>query len=335
MKKKSIPSLAYINGMPCVTISMNTPAYKDQKQLQQELLQLVNEAKLLLLNRYNGIPLNTTLDKIDAATRKVSFNGDIKSITLFISENVEEILASAWRVPQNNIWVADYFDVRPLITVHNTSEEYFILKFDRSAVHLYHASDNKIVQEIKDSDFPVDAPFPLTQRYRITDRSYGKIDEFLTGLDKKLICRYNTTSMRYVIASCSTTYKRFIKHVRFQSIYAAYIPIRTETGIDTLVTKAWKMLLIDRKKESVRNVLIMKKLIANGEALTRYPEILSAARQGKGELLVVSEDILRKEDKGDASCEIIWDIVKHKGKVIFADREEMEDTVPMALKLKY
>ncbi|MNK30930.1 hypothetical protein D3C87_493530 [compost metagenome] len=335
MKKKAIPSIAYISGMPCVTISMNTPLHSNNySELEQELKRLVQKALALVLEKYGNLSLTTMREKIDKTAQQIDFSKPLKSVTLFVSENVQQVLPSLWEVPQNRVWVADYFDIRPLISVCNTSEEYFIIRLDHKHVRLYHAFNNTIVEEIKDVIYPMVIPLAVIQALK-SNKMENKISvAFFDDMDRQLIRRYNLADMRYVIAGSPISYNRFIQHVRFRFIYAGFIPASTEMALEKLAIKSWEILLKQQKKEIRQKVALIRSLISNGNILTRYSEILDAARQGKGELLLINEDVAIKEEQGDVSCEIVWDVIKHRGKVIFTGREEMDGIAPMALKLK-
>ncbi|KGO95084.1 hypothetical protein Q766_02985 [Flavobacterium subsaxonicum WB 4.1-42 = DSM 21790] len=338
MKNINLHTIIHATTAPCITISMNTPLCQaDDTKLKVELESLLDQAKYLVLEKFNKMPLNAILEKINTLYQDIDLNSTSKSITIYLSENIKSVVKSIWPVAHNTVQVSDKFDLRPLIPIITNFKEYHILVLSRQGVKLLYARNDQVINEVKDKTFPVleGAAYFAPGFQPLDESSQHHLDEFLNNLDKALIELYNSTGLHYVIISTATNYDRFIKAARFKSIYCAYVPLSGDHTHHTLAASAWNALLLLQKQKKESRIELMKGLIKNGRAITAKREILNAARNGKGDLLVINKDAAFNGDEEGACCEMVWNVINKKGDVILADQNEMQSIGNMALKLKY
>ena len=340
MKKSRINSIAYVKSIPCITISMNTAGHQsDNTQFRIELERLVNQAKSLLLEKYSnlGIQTTTVLKRLDAILTEISFDNHLKSLNIFISASIKEIVMSIWPVAHNRVQVADRFDIRPLVTIYNNTEEYHILLLSPKKIRLFYAINNKIVLEVKDDIFPVtkNLKFLLPNLKSSSPQEKEALSKFHGNIDKALIKLYNVTGMRYVIISSQDNYDRFMEFVLFSSIYAGHVPISNNLRKANIASETWIVIQRLQQEEKRKSIKLMQELLAKGKALKDTTAIVNAARCGKGDLLIINQDAKIDEQQEDLICEVVWDVISKRGNVVLVSEEEAKSCDTISLKLKY
>ena len=337
MKKIEYYPLASVCGVPCVSISMNiSHGQNTTALLHLELDRLLVQAKFLLLEKFGKTHTSHIIEKLESLSKELSFDSDLKNVTIFVSETVREVIWSVWTPPCNKVTVMDRFDLRPLIAAYKSFEAYVIVVLSPQKVKLLHACDDKVLHEIKAGIFPITDGLDLLSKH-FTPSNSGeevRVRDFYSGLDNGLIKIYNSAGMRYVIASSQLHYDRFIDTARFRSIYAAHIPLTNDKTNHTMASLAWEALLRLHAVEDAKRISRMKELIAQGKAITDYDEIVKAAKAGKGDLLLLSNMEMSEQD--EATCLLVWNVIHHKGRVLLVDEEQLQTVggIEIAMRLR-
>ena len=153
--KQQLERLATEINEPCVTISLNTHrTHPEHLQDEIRLKNLVKEAENRVIEEYGKRPAANLLEKLDTIADEVDIQHNLDSLHLFLSNDTKEIIKSTWETTQEGVHISDSFAVRPLIKDYSRSEEYLIMLLSQSGVHLYQATNDGIVIEIRNEDFP-------------------------------------------------------------------------------------------------------------------------------------------------------------------------------------
>lgn len=326
METVDFKGIASHKGTPCVTISMNTAApCTAPDHCATELARLAAQAGFMVQERAD-LPEGTTVpEKLHLLPAEVAIHHEFGSMSIFLSEGIREVLYSPFPVPQNRVQVSDRFDLRPLIEVSNNFCDYNILLLHHKGVRLFHVQNDKVLSEAKDGFFPL---IPGSKTGLPKD-----LPSLFDSLDKELITRFNASRLRYVIVSSSDIYSRYMQAAHFASLYPAHITLTADHSHHTLASAAWSELLSQKDKLRAHLIAMVKELAATGGTLTALRDIVPASQQGRGDILVVDQNATLNQEEEKTYCDIIWNVVKHRGKVLFAQAGEMDTLGSIAMKL--
>lgn len=333
MRTTNLNSVASYTGRPCITISMNTDLQANKPDYRHtELSRLADQAKFLVQEKAGVAEGSDILQKLETLPNEIPLDQQGGSISVFLSEGVREILYSPWPVPQNHVQVAEHFDLRPMVEAGNNHCEYEILVLHHKSIRLLHGINDKITGEVRDGIFPLT---PAQEGEKDKNAELAGQQALFDRLDKELIARFNKTKVRYVVAAGREVYSSFMAKARFQSLYPAHITYTSGLSQHTMAAAAWAELMEVNDKHRRQMVEMVVRLAGQGQAVTALPEILSAARDGRGDVLVVDKGAQLTDEQEALYCDIIWHIIRHKGKVLMADASELGPLGPIALKLCY
>lgn len=336
MRPIDLNSVASYTGRPCITISMNTGLRANKPDYRYtELSRLADQAKFLVQEKADVIEDSGILQKLEALPGETPLEQETGSISIFLSDNVREILYSPWPVPQNHVQVAEHFDLRPLVEAVNNYCEYGLLVLYPKGVRLLHAVNDEITGEAKDNFFPMAPPAVEAAEGNKDKDVQAGLDTLFDRIDKELIARFNKTRVSYVIAASHTDYNNYISKARFMSLYPAHIAFTRGLSQKALATAAWAELLAIKDKHRRQMVAMVGRLAEHGQTVTSLPQIMSAAREGRGDVLVMDKSVQLTDEQEAQYCDIIWHVIRHRGKVLMAEAGELGLPGSIALKLSY
>jgi len=358
MKREKLEKLASEKNYPCVTISMNTNrTYPANQNDIIGLKTLLEEAKERVIKEFGKRPVSDLLEKIAHIESEIDVNYNLDSLHIFLSNATQEIIRSAWPTASNMIHVSESFAVKPLIKLFNRTEEYLILMLNQSDVRLLMAVNDGVVGEINNEDFPfVNDAHELADTEAISDtkQTENQTREFFNKIDKAVVRVNNTTDMKCVVISTSDNYNRFLKIADKPSIYVGWTNLSQDNKGNTSVAKdAWQIVRVQQEKARAGNIQEMQDAVGNGMVITELSEIYHAAKEGRGDLLIVNDDFhqaVRVTDEfsldlvtdvtlpgviDDITSEIAWEVLSKKGRAIFTTQDELNDLGHIALKVRY
>jgi len=358
MKRENLEKLASEKNFPCVTISMNT--HRTYPENQKDIVVLKNlliEAKERIINEFGKHPVNDLIEKIDQIENEIDVNNNLDSLHIFLSNSTKEVLKSTWPIAHNVVNVTENFAVKPLIKVFNRTVEYLILILNQSGVRLLLAINDSIVGEIKNDDFPfAKDPQDLTDSEGV---SYGKqaenlVREFFNKIDKALVRVNNKTDMKCVVICTDDNYNRLMKVADKPSVYLGWTNINhNNTANHSIAIDAWQVVNVQQKKDRAEAIKEMQEAVGTGNVITELSEIYRAAKEGRGDLLIVNDDFhqaVRVTGEfsldlvndvtlpgviDDITSDIAWDVISKKGRAIFTTQEELKSLGDIALKVRY
>jgi hypothetical protein len=358
MKVETIHSLAMENNSPCVTISMNT--YRTHPDNTKDSIQLKNylsEIKNRLLNEFDKKSILDLLEKINTIESEINFNYSLDSVHIYLSNSTKQIIKSPWRVKKDKVYIADKFDISPLIKAYNRSESYLIMLLSQSGVKLYRAINDVIESEVQNNDFPfAENPHYSTNAEEISDaqREDNLVREYFNKVDKALVKVHHLYDLNCVVIGTEDNYSRLLQVADKPSVYIGYASINyNDVSLHTLGKDAWVKIQESQFKQRQQSIKIMHEAIGKGNVLTDLSEIYRSAKEGRGDLLILHEnfsqavrltgdytfDVVESINGQDAIEDITgviaWEVFSKKGQVVFIGDNELEDLGPIALKVRY
>ena len=354
--RQKLEVLATEKNTPCVTISLNTHrTHPDNAQDVILLKNLLKEAEERLVNEFGKRPLASLLEKLSAIELDANYNLD--SLHIFLSNDTEEIIKSPWPTQTNSVQISDTFGTRALIKSFNRSEEYLILLLSQGGVSLYNATNDGVINEIKNDDFPfLENPHYANDREKRSDSELkdNMVREYFNKVDKAVVKVYNETGLHCVVICTEDNYSRFMQVADKPTIYLGYANIDyNKTDTHHIAKQAWdivKASLYNRKTEAIIEI---KEAVGQGSVLTDLQEIYQASIDGRGDLLIVHDNYVQpvyltgerafelvtdKTKPGvidDITSDIAWNVLSKNGRVIFTMQDEIKELGKIVLKTRY
>jgi dihydrofolate reductase len=353
MYNSKLEKLASETNYPCVTISLNTHrTHPDSTQDLINLKNLLKEAKDLVLKDYKHQKVESLLKKIETISKEINFDYNLDSLHIFLSNSTKEIIKSPFSITQNFLSVSESFAIKPLIKTINRTEEYYILLLSNSSVNLYHALNETLIDEITTNDFPVNQNM---EGLINNDNSDGKQNnantqlKYLNQLDKAFLKIHDEKPLNCIVICGNEIYNKLIKVADKSSIYNGHVLLNNnDKSKHKIVSDAWHVIQITQKQNRLNKISEMKKAINEGRVLTDLTEIFIAAKEGRGQLLIINDDY-RQQVKmiGNKSFEIVddskntetldivseiaWEIVSKQGEAIFTNQDDLNTFGKIAL----
>lgn len=358
MSKEQLEALAQERNNPCVSISFNTHrTFPDCDKDTIVLKNLVKETIERLLKEYNKRETQPLLDKLEALDETIDVRYNLDSLHIYLSNTTEHIHRSPWPCHSNDVKISQSFALKPVIQDLNRTEDYYILLMSQSGVHLYNATNDAIVDEVKNDDFPVSE-----NRHFFTDgisRSDAKgsddqVREYLNQVDKAVVRAHNQTGKHCVVICTEDNYSRLTQVADKPGVYYGYDAINyNDTATHTLVKQAWKMLVDIHRKRRTTAISELKEAIGQGKVITDLREIYKAAIEGRADLLIANDGFrqsVKFGDNGDfdlvdngkapgviddITSDIAREVLSRNGRTVFTNQEELESVGKIALKIRY
>lgn len=356
--KEKLEKLASEKNTPCVTISLNTHRTHPENTQDAVLLKkLLKEAEDRVIQEFGKRPVDALLEKISKVQNEIDINYNLDSLHIYLSNDTQEIIKSAWPTNENGVYISNTFDVRTLIKSYNRSEEYFVLLLSQSGVNLYDTINDEIVEDVNNGDFP----FPENSHYSTnSDRGSDAkhvddlVREFLNKVDKAVVKICNETGLNCVVICTEDNYSRLMQVADKPSVYLGYSNINyNNTSKDFIAKQSWEIVKELQHKRRTEAIEEVKEAVAQGMVLTDLQEIFQASLDGRGDLLIVHQDFSQsvmmtgertfeftenRNEQGvieDITSNIAWDVLLKKGRVVFTTKESIKELGAIALKTRY
>jgi len=358
MKREMLEKLAAEKSSPCVTISMNTHRTSPDNLLDIiGLKNLLKEAHDRVVNEFGKRPAGDLLEKMDHLENEIDVNYNLESIHVFLSNSTKEIVRSSWPVSKNTVNVSETFAVKPLIKIFNRTKDYLIMVLSQSEVRLLHAVNDSVLDEIKNDDFPfAKNPHFMKENENSSDGKHvdNLVREFFNTIDKAVIKVHKENKMKVVVICTENNWSRLMQVADSPSVYYGYANINyNNTANHTLAADAWPIVNSIQRKGRAEAISEMQEAVGQGRVITDLSEILRAAKEGRGELLITHDDfhqavrmtgefsfelvtdVTLPDVIDDISSDIAWEVISKKGRVIFTDQEALKTLGSIVLKVRY
>jgi len=343
---------------PCVTISLQTHKKHPENEMDRIVFKnLLIEAIHRVNHEYVQRSVNNLLHKLYKIEQEIDWNQNWNSLHIFLSNTVHEVIKSSWPLENNTVQIGEQFALNPLFKMMNRSESYLILLLSQSGVKLYHAINDEVVEEINNEDFPMTKNMHyLTHQGKLSDPKQvdNMVREFLNVVDKAMVRVNNEMDLKCIVVCTDDNYIRLMKVADKPYIYETNLPINyNDTSPHSIVKDAWEIVKTSQSKQRAVLIAEMLEAVGTGKVITDLSEIYKAAKEGRGDLLLVKEDfqqpvkmtsestfdlVENSQDNDvidDITQKIAMDIIAQKGRVIFTKQESMQALGGIALKVRY
>ncbi|MFA7615658.1 MAG: hypothetical protein WCY16_03645 [Weeksellaceae bacterium] len=358
MTNELFEKLATEQSNPCVTVSLKTHrTFPDCEKDEIRLKNLFKEAGERLTDEFGKREVNGIFAKMDEIMETYDFRHSLDSLHIFLSNSTKEVVRSPWPVDQNKVHISDGFAVKPLIIMNERVTDYMILLLSKSGSRLYLANNDKINSEIENDVFPsTDNPFDLTSKVAQSDS--GKMDsmllEYFNRIDKAVVKVHRENGLKVLVVATEENYKKLKKVADVPSVYIGYSAVNyNDDSVHTISKSAWEVIQANQKSERTKAIEEMQLAVSQGKVLTDLREIYQAAKEGRGELLIVHNNYLQPvKMNGDNTIELIDDetaqgaiddinsviakeVVSKNGRVIFTNQDEIKSLGKIVLKTRF
>ncbi len=357
--KQRIADLNLPQEGPCVTITLNTHrTHPDSVQDATVLKNLCAEAEKTVLESHNKRDVLNLITKLQNLPGEVDVNHNLESLSVFVSNNTQEMVRSMWPVPLDAVLVGNEFALRSLILDLNRTEHYLIMLLSRSGVHLFEAVNDAVLDEVKNDDFPFDeSGHYQTDKFKISDAKQGDnlLREYFNKVDKALQKVAKEKEMSVVVVCTEGNYNMLQQVTDKSQTYIGFSPVNyNDSAPHTLARQSWE-LVKEQQFESRRDAVAeMQQAVSEGMVLTDPAEIYKAAIEGRGELLITRETFQKRAvyndgiltlfeadaddvptEAFDLASKTAWEVVSVNGRAIFPANDGILEIGDMVLKLRY
>jgi hypothetical protein len=346
MLNEILEKLTKLNQGPCVSLGLNTHRTHPENTKDNILLKnLLQEARIKLAEAYDKVVYKDLLIKMEELESEIDHQKNLESLHIYLSNEHLELFRSTWPIEESFVFVGDEFALNGLIQFYSESESYYILPISQGGTKLYKAENNNQLEEIRNDDFPFDEnPFYTTNSDKSSDSNLVDklLLEYLNGIDKAVQRIYNTSGIKTVVISTKDLYTKLIQISDNPTVYYNFTAVDyNHLQKDDLLDKSWQVILIDKRKNIDLLIQEIEQAVPTGNVYTEVHDIVKAAKEGRADLLVIEKGF-RYQDKFDdeelqneINNHLALDVLKHQGKVYFAEPEQMHDFGQIVLKARY
>jgi hypothetical protein len=358
MQKDKLEKLVAEKSNPCLTISMNTNrTYPDNAQDVISLKKLCVEAEERLVREFGKRPIAPLLDKLELIPGEINENYNLESLHIFLSNTTKEIFRSTWPTRDDRISIADSFAIGPVIKSIYRSIDYLILVVSQGGVKMFEATNDAVVSEIGNDYFPFEEnPHFNTEPSKTSDpkSTDNMVREFLNKVDKAAVKMYYQTNLNIVAICTEGNYSRLLQVADKADIYAGHANIDyNNQAWHQIAGQAWEIVKEQQTKREKEAIDEINEAIGHNKALTGLSEIYKAAKEGRGDLLLIQNDsaqavkmtgdttfelvsdVTQPGVIDDITSEIAMDVITKKGRVVYTDLNEMKNLGDVVLKTRY
>lgn len=358
MLKETLDHLAKKKGAPCLTISLNTHrTHPDCAQDVIMLKNLVREASERLESEFGKRETVALIESLNALAGTINERENLDSLHLFVADGVAEAVRIAYPADAPGVHISDSFAIRPLLVAYNRSEEYLVLVLSQSGVSLFEAMNDAMIGEVYDQEFPFsENPHYETNAARQSDSKAmdNLVREFLNKVDKAVVRVSAESGLPCVVIATEDNHSRLMQVADRPDVYVGKAAINyNATSPHQLAAQAWavmKEVQAERKQQAVDE---LKHAIGQGKVVTDLADIYRAAKEGRGELMIVSNGhtqsaLITSDTTFDAVSDVkaagavedivgltAWEVVARKGRAVFVDNGQLGELGPVALKVRF
>jgi len=356
--REQLEKLAKEKNMPCVTISLNTHrTHPDSDKDAIVLKKLLKEAEIRVIDEYKEYPIDCLLERIRKIRDEIDIRCNLDSLHIFLSNDTQEVVRLAWPAAKDGVYIDETFEIRTLIKAYNRTEEHLILLMSLKEVHLYHARNEEILEEIVNEDLPItDNPWYLKNG---AERSNARLvddihREFFNRMDKAIVKVAQERQLKCVVICVEENYS-YLQEVADQpEIYLGHIAVDyNNTKEHQLADQAWCFIQELQYKQRTEAIEEMKEAVSRHHVLTDLQEIYQASLDGRGDMLIVHDDfsqsVIMTDERtferiddpddpaviDDITSTIAWEVFSKKGKVFFTCQDEIKELGDIVLKVRY
>lgn len=361
MNIKDINLMYQISGEPCVTITLPTHRTAPENQQDQiRLHDLIKQAEKKLLETFIKLHTKPVIENLQSIEKEIDFEKTLDGLVIFASAGIKRVFFLPFDL-RTRVVVQDSFYTRDLIYALNRTPRYWVLVLSEKPTRLYEATRKDLV-EIKEGDFPMvhegpggDLSLPGgfgIRRSAYRDEHHRK---FFRSVDNAIRPFLLEDPLPLVVVGVDRYLAFFDKMTAHKDrIIATLKGSHDSTPPHELGELVWPLVkaALQEKRQQVFGEL--EKAIGERNYASAIGEIYRFARQGRGRILLVEEGfhylaridaetgaILSvegpntAEELPDVVDEIIENVLRQGGEVIFVEKGKLDVHRGMVLILRY
>ncbi|MCB0778546.1 MAG: hypothetical protein KDC03_03205 [Flavobacteriales bacterium] len=282
--------MAQDNGH-CLTILMATHrTAPENAQDTIRLKDLAREAEHRLLELGSKRDMAPWLERLESVQQEIDHQHNWEGLGIFIGRDLTEVVRFPFPVEDRTV-LDDTFATRELVRARLGSVDYHVLVMSRDKAHLYHATDDKLLGEVK-GGFPFENKYWTTNADLVTT-SKGQDNQarqYYLALHRALHEKVGDHA-RVVVACTGEHHSPFLEAADHSGIYVGHLDgnHEHEAGHE-VVKRAWTIAYEDQKKRHASELDMLNKTPVERQA-TAIADIWRHVNQGRGSVLYVERDV--------------------------------------------
>lgn len=347
-------------SIPSVTINLGMANNeKSNEKYELVLKNLIKEVKKELENRYKDIDYSQLVSYLDELENEFQPSRNFGSMIFFVSNEMKEVINVPFLV-ESEIRIGERFTTRKLLRQSNMNNHYYVLTLTNEESRLLEYQGNRLIQEIKDSHFPLTnkgfwTSDSLLNSMGSVRTSYKK--EFFKWIDSELQSYLNRNPHPIVLAGVvenTSLYKTISSRndLIVGEISGNFTTVKGESELEI----GLKSNQVIEDYNSTKTIEIEAKLDefnGKGRLEQDITTIYQAALSGRAKELMVDEeyylegtiqDNTIKIDSLDTTVEgytedivneIVYQVMRYGGEVVFLKKEQLGAYPNMVLITRY
>ncbi|MCD7963597.1 MAG: hypothetical protein LUF90_08655 [Rikenellaceae bacterium] len=174
--------------------------------------------------------------------------------------------------------------------------------------------------------------------------------EYFNQIDKALIKVYRQTELRCVVICTEENFSRLLQIADIPELYIGYASVNyNKTKDNQIVKQSWEIVENLQKLRRIAAIIDANEAVGKGLIKTDLNDIYTAAKEGRGDLLIAYEDYIQPvrilDDKlvdsneddtaSDAVNIIAWEVISRGGNAFFTCLDEINGLGEIVLKTRY
>ncbi len=371
MNTKAFEELIQTTGNPCVSLIIPTHRTSPSRMQDSELLEKAIREATSLLQKKKEYAANAPIiiQKLNELSSTIDFSHQQDGLGIFVSEKIGHIIKFPF-VVEAKIIIDSTFETRDLYYLKQFSKPYFVLNLSKDEAHLFLAEAGKLVIEITDGHFPMKytddyiyekvslgTSFGYSQKG--FERDKGEMVQirrksFFQEVSENLI-HHLKNGDRLLVSGTKKIIAEFesAKNSRCK-ISAKVIGSFGAYNLNELLERTWNSNMEITHLETEKILEKLPEFDGQNKLASGLRHAWTAAMSGKGKLLLVEKDyravgyvksdhdkIMLRVPQGDhatipdAVDQLIEEVIRHKGSVLFTQANQLENYEHVALILRY
>jgi hypothetical protein len=361
MNRHDLQLLQQVQGYPALTITL--PTYRtspDNRRDPIRVKNLADQATNRLLAEFGKRDLTALLKGLNELVASLDYSRMEEGLALFVNHDMARAVTIPFRLEERVI-LDDNFYTRDIVYALNRTPRYWLLTLNEKATRLFECT-RESAEEIRTEGFPLThtgAGGATAVAAGPAGRSSAHRDErhrqFFRDVSAALKPFMDDDPLPIALIGVDRylSFFREVSSYRAQ-VVAAVAGSHENTKAHELGRLAWPAVKAALAQKREAELVQLEKAVSERRAAFDINEIWQAAHEGRGRLLFVEEDFhypARLDESGtrllaaddptapdvmdDAVDEIIEEVLRLKGDVIFTDSGKLGPHHGMALSLRY
>ncbi|MCW5876225.1 MAG: hypothetical protein KIS85_05010 [Anaerolineales bacterium] len=361
MNRHDLALLQQMRGYPAVTITLPTHRTSpENKQDPVRLRNLIGQASERLLSEVSKREADPLLARLTALGEEVDFINAQDGLVLFANQDFARMVYLPFTLKERVV-VDETFFTRDLVFALNRTPRYWVLSLSEKPTRLYEGSKQELV-EIKEDGFPMTHTGPggeasLPGGYGVSRSAHRdeRHRQFFRQVDAALKTFLADDPLPLAVVGVDR-FQAFFNEVsqHKDAVVATLTGNHDKTSPHELAKLVWPLVKEGLAKEREKIFAELEKAVGERRVTSTIGEVWRKAVDGRGHILVVEEDFhypavldesgrhLKAADDpqapgviDDAVDDVIEEVLRNQGRVVFVDNGTLDVHQRIALILRY